>query len=87
MTNEYKEKAYLIFLEICDEISAARNKYQRDFASLHEAYGVIKEEFDELWDEIKLKNPDPDKLHHEAMQTAAMLFRLMIENSTKLNIK
>jgi hypothetical protein len=46
------------------------------FNSLHEGYGVIKEEFDEVWDEIKKKVPDKEQLKTEIVQTAAMLKKL-----------
>ena len=49
--------------------------------SLHEAYAVILEEMDELWDEVKKnhrKHPDRDRLARiEARQVAAMAIRLI----------
>lgn len=49
------------------------------FHSPHEGYGVILEEMDELWDEIKLKEPRADKLRQEAIQLAAMALRFAAE--------
>lgn len=51
------------------------------FHSTHEGYGVLKEEFDELWDEIKVsKSYDANKLMvNEAVQVAAMAIKF-IEN-------
>ncbi|MFB3926399.1 MAG: hypothetical protein ACE14T_10135 [Syntrophales bacterium] len=51
------------------------------FHSAHEGYGVIKEEYDELWDEIKKKaiNRDPGKLLHEAVQLGAMAMRFILD--------
>lgn len=44
------------------------------FASLHEAWGVIFEELDEIWDitKLKKKNRDADHLRAELIQLAAM---------------
>ena len=57
----------------------AENEVQRsvelhgDFSgSLHEAYGIMLEEFDEFWDEVKMKQHDPVKLYDELVQIAAM---------------
>jgi hypothetical protein len=51
------------------------------FHSAHEGYGVIKEEFDELWDEIKKKAIDrvPEKMQKEAVQLGAMAMRFIID--------
>jgi hypothetical protein len=47
--------------------------------SYHEAYGVLAEEVDELWDEIKKKRKDRDhvKIFCEAIQVAAVAMRLI----------
>ncbi len=50
-----------------------------EFNSYHEAYAVIKEEFDELWDKIKNKECDPDKIEKEAIHTGAMIVRFLTE--------
>jgi len=68
-----------IALSAIHEAERAKKKYNRNFASNHEAYGVILEELDELWDEIKKKNPDKEKMRTEATQTAAMLLRFINE--------
>lgn len=67
-----------IVIDIQDELISAKNKFN-DFNSYHEGYGVIKEEFDELWDEIKKKNPDKKLLYKEALQTATMAIRFIID--------
>lgn len=43
--------------------------------SLHESEGVIREEFEEWWDECKVRHPDPHKVEKEAIQLAAMAVR------------
>lgn len=51
------------------------------FHSAHEGYAVIKEELDELWDEIKLKSSErnPVNLREEAVQVAAMAIRFLVD--------
>lgn len=51
------------------------------FNSSHEGYAVIKEEVDELWDEIK-NNKKPgtiERQHKEALQIAAMAIRFIFD--------
>ena len=63
--------------DICKEVLA---EYYRatslhgSFNSTHEGYAIIKEEVDELWDEVK-KNGSPKALREEAIQIAAMAIR------------
>ncbi len=51
------------------------------FNSAHEGWAVIKEEVDELWDEVrkKRKNRNPDDMHKECIQIAAMAMRFSID--------
>lgn len=44
--------------------------------SFHEAHSVLREEFDELWEEVKAKEPDMGKIEREATQVAAMAIRM-----------
>lgn len=46
------------------------------FASWHEALAVLEEEVDELKAEIRRKNPNPEKLHTEAVQVAGLALRI-----------
>lgn len=52
------------------ELAYARDKHA-PFPTLHHAYGVIQEEFDEWWDEVKLQNPSKAKLLSELVSVAA----------------
>ena len=64
---------------VLDELSFATSKFGK-FNSTHEGYAVIKEELDELWDEIK-NNSNENVLREEAMQVAAMGIRFMVDCS------
>jgi len=65
--------------EILNELQRAKAIWRDNFKNYHEAYAVILEEVDELWDEIKKKNQDKEKIRKEAIQSAAMLLRLITE--------
>ena len=51
------------------------------YSSPHHGYGVILEELDELWDEIKKQTDDrkKDTMRFEAAQVAATAIRFMID--------
>jgi len=49
--------------------------------SAHEAYAILLEEMDELWDEVKKspKKRDPDAMMEEAVHVAAMAVRFIVD--------
>lgn len=47
------------------------------FASSHEGYAILREEVDELWDEVKAN--DIRRARQEAVQVAAMALRFLID--------
>lgn len=53
-----------IAIDVKDEVLRA-TQLHGPLQSLHEAYGVIKEEFDEFWEQVKV---NPKKLCDEAQQ-------------------
>jgi hypothetical protein len=60
------------------EVDRARTLYPK-FHSLHEGYGVLLEEVDELWDMIKTSKliTADDRMKAEAIQIAAMAVRFI----------
>lgn len=75
------EKLNMVTSDIIKEVLRAKTLFPNNFVNQHEAYAVILEEVDELWDEIKKnqKNYDIDAQRKEATQAAAMLVRLLVE--------
>lgn len=67
-----------ILNEIHAEVIRAKSKHPGDYNSFHEAYAVLLEEVDELWDDIKA-DKSPDVIRKEAVQVAAVAFRLIKE--------
>jgi hypothetical protein len=57
------------------ELAKARTKHPGNIHNPHEAFGVIYEELDEFWDEIRAQAHDPDRMLKELVQTAAMCAR------------
>lgn len=48
--------------------------------SYHEGYAILKEEVDELWEEIKAHPPQSyDKIRKECTQVAAMALRFLVD--------
>lgn len=62
--------------EAAAELAKARAKFAR-FNSAHEGYAVLKEEVDELWDEVKDRHANKDNMRKEAIQIAAMALRFV----------
>ena len=77
----FKLQLRLALGEIESEVLRAKKLFPVNFHNQHEAYAVILEEVDELWDEIKKNQKNYDLLaqRKEATQAAAMLVRLMAE--------
>lgn len=57
-----------------DEVDRAIKKHGDDRWTRHGFYGVILEEFEEMWDAIKCDDPD-EHLLEEMVQVAAMCLR------------
>lgn len=62
------------------EVIRARQRYPA-FHSGHEGYAVIREELDELWDEVKASNGlrQSEAAGAEAVQVAAMAIRFALD--------
>lgn len=71
--------------EVLTEVLRAKLLFPGDFHNQHEGYAVIKEELDELWDEVKKnqRNYDLSNQRKEAIQCAAMCIRFATELTKK----
>jgi len=69
-----------IFNEIRREVAIAQSKYH-PFHSNHEGYAVLKEEVDELWDDIKASKDivADESMRKECIQIAAMAVRFILD--------
>jgi hypothetical protein len=63
-----------------DEMTRVRNR-GHVCKSWHEAYGLIAEEFEEFWDEVKKKTSKRDRLNalQELVQVATLCERVAID--------
>lgn len=73
----------LIEVAMYDVLSELRNALEEypSMHSSHEGFAVLKEELDELWDEVR-KKPfarSSEKMRKEAKQVAAMAIRFMVD--------
>jgi hypothetical protein len=72
-----------------DALAAVRREYIRaiekfpPFNSSHEGHAVIREEMDELWDDVKANAP-AEQMKKEAIQIAAMAIRYVADVCEKL---
>jgi hypothetical protein len=67
--------------EVLTELRKATNTHGH-FHSGHEGYGVIAEELDELWDDVKAAKAStsyPEQTRREAIQVAAMAMRFALD--------
>lgn len=77
---ETNAKLSRILDKVREEVKRAESLYP-PMASLHEGHSVLKEEQEELWDEIKKspKKRDMAKIEEEGVQTAAMAVRFLLD--------
>ena len=66
-----------IIADVRRELNFATAKFG-PFASAHEGYAILKEEVDELWDNIKANNSLYAQ-REEAIQIAAMAIRYILD--------
>jgi NTP pyrophosphatase (non-canonical NTP hydrolase) len=63
---------------VVNEFDKALAKH-RGMQSYHEGISVIREEFEEAWDEVKKQKPDLEALKKEIAQLGAMALRFLVD--------
>ena len=68
------------FTSVGKELAAAMTNFP-PMNSAHEGFAILKEEVDELWDEVKAKQGKRlvSDMRKEAKQVAAMAIRFMVD--------
>ena len=69
-------KIWEIAQEVVEEVESASQKFPK-FNSAHEGFAILKEEVDELWDEVKKQDTNSEAMRKEACQCAAMAMRFI----------
>ena len=64
--------------KILDEHGRAIKSFKR-LNSPHEGSAVVREEFEELWEEVKRRNHDYVAMEKEAVHLGAMVIRFLTE--------
>lgn len=77
---QFTTQTEIILADVHREIKKAVTKFS-PMHSAHEGYAVIKEELDELWEEVRAKERQPDEMRAEAIQVAAMAVRFVLDIS------
>lgn len=85
MVGTWDPRVTAAVFDVLAELYSAQVKHPIPFHSLHEGHGVLREEFEELWDEIIKQRVDAVKVRKEAIQTAAMALRFLVEIAPRLD--
>ena len=78
--NPLSVKLTAVLQEVYAEVTSAKEKWP-PFHSAHEAFAVLDEERDELWEHVKTnqKRRNLAEMRAEAVQVAAMAIRFALE--------
>lgn len=80
MNVEIEERAFSLANAAHDELLRALRLHPRGFNSPHEGWAVIREELDELWEEVRRKGGGRNAAARwEAIQVAAMGLRYALD--------
>lgn len=74
-----QNKLFFVVDKFVDEYLDARSRFG-SFNTYHEGIAIIREEFEELWDEIKGEQRE-ERMRKEAIQLGAMVLSFIVELS------
>jgi len=77
---EVTNESFALAIEAAVELDRATKLHGRGSGSPHESHSVLREEFEELWDEVKKGGSTPRDyaaMRKEAIQVAAMGLRFV----------
>jgi len=77
---EFEGESKPAFVDLVEAETARSIDLHGDHKSLHESYGILMEEVDEFWDEVKLKpeNRDKERIKAELVQIASVAMKAFI---------
>ena len=73
-----------VFIAVAEEVAGAIKMFPRPFASAHEGFAILKEEVDELWEDVRMSQLGDQEhrqvcMRKEAVQVAAMAIRFLMD--------
>ena len=71
-------KKDVIFADVLAEVYRAEQHFP-PMRSAHEGWAILREEVDELWEEVKDKGRSRVRMRSEAIQVAAMAVRFVLD--------
>ena len=83
MTDTNDDRYSVAIALVRRELARAVLKHTTPMRSAHEGYAILKEEVDEMWDEIKANRLHPARA--EAIQVAAMALRFLVDINPEEN--
>jgi|GEM_PF-3320153 len=83
--------AFDVLLDVMHELCEARTHFPA-MRSAHEGFAILKEEVDELWEEVRNKSLNRTStnllaMRREAIQVAAMAMRLILDVCDKPKVE
>jgi len=85
MNNAFELLEDMAASAIYSEYKRATELFPKPFNSAHEAYAVLLEEMDELWDAIKAN--DLKHAEYEAIQVGAMALKYLVQVNSDANTR